>query len=289
MASLIGASFLGSTSMRAGEPAVGSGLSLTAEPSADKWRYHLFNPVPVALMREMSTDRPDATESPYTVDAGHFQLEASFFDYSRDQDAGASARSWTFGSLNLKAGLWNNVDMQIVLDSYTAERVTEDGHRATVAGFGDVQARLKINLWGNDEGKTALALMPFVKIPTSTALSNGRWEGGVIVPFAFEIMEGVDAGVMVEADFVYDEGRGGYETQWVHTATLGFGLTEKLGAFIEYRGVTSPESGFAYLAAFNTGVTFDVTDNLRLDAGVRLGLNDAAEDYGVFTGFSLRF
>ncbi len=41
----------------------------------DKSRYHLFNPTPVGRMREMSTDRPDKTESPYTVDAGHFQWE----------------------------------------------------------------------------------------------------------------------------------------------------------------------------------------------------------------------
>src|SRR5688572_5942243 len=40
-----------------------------------KSHYHLFNPTPRAQMREMSTDRPDQTESPYTVDAGHVQVE----------------------------------------------------------------------------------------------------------------------------------------------------------------------------------------------------------------------
>ena len=44
-------------------------------PAPDKSHYHLFNPTPRELMREFNTDRPDKTESPYTVDAGHFQFE----------------------------------------------------------------------------------------------------------------------------------------------------------------------------------------------------------------------
>ena len=42
-------------------------------PPPDKSVYHLFNPVPREYLRGMNTDRPDQTESPYTVDAGHFR------------------------------------------------------------------------------------------------------------------------------------------------------------------------------------------------------------------------
>src|SRR5436309_3199384 len=54
-------------------------------PPADKSPFSLFNPTPRTLMREMQTDRPDQTESPYTVDAGHFQLEADFDNYTYDR------------------------------------------------------------------------------------------------------------------------------------------------------------------------------------------------------------
>jgi hypothetical protein len=47
--------------------------AVAATGPADKSAFSLFNPTPRELMREMSTDRPDTTESPYTVDAGHFQ------------------------------------------------------------------------------------------------------------------------------------------------------------------------------------------------------------------------
>src|SRR5687767_4843881 len=50
----------------------------------EKWQYHLFRPTPRHLMRDLATDRPDVTESPYTVDAGHFQAELSFIEYVSD-------------------------------------------------------------------------------------------------------------------------------------------------------------------------------------------------------------
>src|SRR6187399_2844674 len=113
-----------------------------AEPVPDKSRYHLFNPTPRAQMREMSTDRPDQTESPYTVDAGHFQLEMDFFKFTYDRHSpdGTRIKSWNVAPVNLKAGLLNNVDLQIVLDNYI--------HESNASGFGDITARLKVNLWG---------------------------------------------------------------------------------------------------------------------------------------------
>ena len=88
----------------------------------DKSQYHLFNPTPRELMRELSTDRPDKTESPYTVDAGHFQIESdlTIFEYDHDRSDGAHIHNetWTVPSLNLKAGLCNFSDLQVVIFPY---------------------------------------------------------------------------------------------------------------------------------------------------------------------------
>ena len=37
----------------------------------NKSQYTLFNPTPDRLLRDLTTDRPDTTECPFTVDAGH--------------------------------------------------------------------------------------------------------------------------------------------------------------------------------------------------------------------------
>ena len=53
----------------------------------DKSGYNLFRPTPDALLREMATDRPDRTESAYTVDAGHYQIEMDLLTYTYDRSS----------------------------------------------------------------------------------------------------------------------------------------------------------------------------------------------------------
>ena len=273
--------------------ALGALCGVICLPAAaeNKSAWHLFNPTPPDQMRELSTDRPDTTESAYTVPAGHFQLEMSFFDYSRDlsPDPADSIRNqaWSFGLMNFKVGVTHNTDLQVIFDTYTQERSTTDEVTDKLSGFSDVTLRFKMNMWGNDEGTTALALMPYVKIPTGTRLSNNEWEGGLIVPMAVAINDTVNLGLMAEMDLVSDPNTGGYDIEWMQTATVGISLTERLGMYVELVGVAGASTDFR--ALLDGGLTFAVTDNLVFDAGVRIGLNRAAEDIGVFSGMSFRY
>jgi hypothetical protein len=110
-------------------------------------------------MREMSTDRPDKTESAYTVDAEHFQFEADLVSFGIDRWNADGERVFgvNVANVNLKAGLYNNVDLQVVVENYIYEQVRADGVTARKSGFGDLTTRLKVNLWGNDGGTTAFA------------------------------------------------------------------------------------------------------------------------------------
>jgi len=236
-------------------------------------------------VREMVTDRPDTTEAPYSVPAGLYQIEASFFDYSRDANRGqGSAEQWIFGQINFKIGVTHDSDLQIIVDSYIQARET-GSPRAT--GFGDVTVRYKQNLWGNDSGTTAFALMPYVTIPTYTQVSEEAWSGGLIAPFAVSVSDRISLGFMGEMDIVHDAETNGYDLEWLHSATMGISLTEKLGMYLELVGIAGEDAD--YQGLFDTGLTYAVTDTLVFDAGVRLGLNRAAPDFGVFTGVSVRF
>lgn len=126
-----------------------------ASAAEDKSGYHLFNPTPTELLREMSTDRPDKTESPYTVDAGRMQVEADFVTYTRDRDTanGADTRvdAWAVAPINLKFGITHRIDLQTVVESYN-HVTTKDhvaGTKVRQSGFGDITTRVKINAWGN--------------------------------------------------------------------------------------------------------------------------------------------
>lgn len=241
----------------------------------DKGAYSIFNPTPDSLLRELSPDRPDTTESPITVDAGHYAAEVSFFDWRKD----SGDTSYTVMAANLKVGLSENTDLQFVFNSYQNE---VDGSE----GFGDIQLRLKWNLWGNDGGNTALAVFPYVKIPTGTAVSNDHWEGGLILPYAVGLTDTLGLGLMAEVDVVWDEDSSNHKFEFLHSAVLGLDLTEKLGAFSEYIGIISEGSYQAFSA---NGFTYAMTPTFIFDIGTQVGLNNNSADFGAFAGFTTRF
>jgi hypothetical protein len=259
-----------------------TGAALSAAEQSD---YHLFNPTPQHLMRELSTDRPDTTESPITLDPGHVQIELSFLEYTRE----GTTDAYDIAPVNLKLGLTHFADLQLVLQPY----LISDGPAGNVAGSGDTQIRLKLNLWGNDGGATAAAIMPFIQFPTGDDdATAGELEGGLIVPVGFELPAGFSLTVMAEFDCVRNSTDDGYRLDLVHTAALGRGLTERLGGFVEYIGVAQfdpNDSADNYLASAAAGLTFAVSPDVQFDAALQFGLTDAADDFLIRSGVSIRF
>ncbi|MCH8822218.1 MAG: transporter [Planctomycetes bacterium] len=260
----------------------------------DKSAYNLFNPTPRHLMRDLSADRPDVTESPITVDAGHIQVELSFLDYRHDDrnNNNTEFEAWTVGATNIKFGLLHNVDLQFVFDAYTDEDTDDKaaGTTSNAKGFNDIQFRLKINLWGNDGGETAFAVMPFIQLPAgSDELSSDHVQGGLIFPFSTELSEGWGLGLMAEVDWVFDEDDDDYDTEFVHTAVLGHDILGSLGGYVEYVGIISGDGDSDYQALIGTGLTYTLSDDMVLDVGANFGVTKAAEDVNLFAGMTVRF
>lgn len=261
-----------------------------------KRQYTLFNPTPRELLRELSTDRPDKTESPYTVDAGHFQVEGDVLNYAYDRHNTAfdntSVESVSIAPINLKVGLCNSADFQLVVETYNSARV-HDRAAGTVTkhrGFGDVIPRLKWNLWGNDGGSTALALMPYVKLPTNQDdLGNNSVEGGLIVPFALELPHGWGMGLMTEFDINRDDAGDGHHAEFVNSITFARDIIGALGGYVEFWSAVSTESDSDWAGTFDVGLTYGLTEDIQLDAGVNIGLTRSADDINPFLGVSWRF
>jgi len=204
----------------------------------------------------------------------------SFLDYAHNGDED----TWSVAPTNLKVGLTNNADIQFVFEPY----VDIDNSAGSESGFGDTQIRLKVNLFGNDSGDTALAVMPFIKIPTAdNGIGNDEFEGGLIVPFSTALTERIGLGLMAELDVVFDEDTNDHEFEFITTAVLGFELTDRWGAYVEGIGITPEDGDFRGL--LGTGVTYAVNPNTVLDAGVNVGLTGDADDVNVFTGLTVRF
>ncbi len=262
-------------------------------PTPDKSAYTAFNRTPESQLRELTTDRPDLTESPYTVDAGWWQLEMDLFSSTRDHDKSGGndvkSTAWSFANINIKLGLTSQIDLQTVFSTYTQVKVTDNltKTRSNISRFGDVLSRLKINFWGNDGGDSAFGLMPFIKWPTNQhGLGNKSVEGGLIVPYAHALPGGWDMGVMTELDFVRNDADNGYTTEWVNSITFGHDLAGKLGGYVE---LASVHTHAAEIVTFDCGLTYGLTKHVQFDLGANIGLTHAADDLNVFAGLSIRF
>ncbi len=257
----------------------------------DKSGYNLFHPVPENLMRELSPDRPDETESAYTVDAGHYQLEMDFVNFTYDKLGGTTTKAWEVGDFNFKAGLLNNVDVQFVYDNYLNVQTKDGlGNATTQSGFGDFTTRLKINLWGNDGGTTAFAFLPYVKFPTSTDnLGNNAVEGGVIFPLAVSLPHDFDLSLETAVSLMKNDENGGYHEEFIASASLDHQIIGKLSGFVEWFSDFTTESHAGWVGTVDTGLEYLVTKNIQLDCDCYFGVTPAAADYNPFCGITVRF
>jgi hypothetical protein len=264
--------------------------------AVDKRQYHLFNPVPAAQLRELVTDRPDKTESPFTVDAGHVQLEmdlATFtYDRHNPERADIRVREWSFANSNIRLGVLNNLELDLIIPVYTHRR-TDDRAAHMVSrnqGFGDVTVRGKVNFWGNDGGTTAFGAIPFLNVPTNgDDLGNHAVEGGLILPLSVKLPGDWELGLMTEVDVNQDSEGSDYHAEWINSATVSHSIFGPLGGYVEFFSQVSAERATPWVGTFDVGLTYEVNKNIQLDAGANLGLTRAADDLNFFAGLSWRF
>lgn len=272
---------------------LGSGVANAAEndPLPDKSVFHLFHPVPEQLMRDLAPDRPDATENPHTVDAGHFQLEMDFANFTYNQARNETVHAWNVAPLNIKLGLLNNVDVQFIYDDYfrtrTHNRITGT---STQSGFGDLTTRLKVNLWGNDGGETAFALLPYVKFPTSTDhLGNSAVEGGMILPLSLELPKDFELSTEVGAGIFRNQNNSGRHGEFIGSISLGHAIVGNLSGYLEFFSSFSTEPHSQWIGTADVGLEFLITKDVQLDCGCNVGLTPAADTAHAFSGITFRF
>jgi hypothetical protein len=266
-----------------------------AEPLPDKSGYTLFNPTPSALMRELSADRPDKTDCPFTVDAGHFQIEMDFANmtYNQPNSERGNVRVTTIEAapINLKVGLLNNLDFQLVYTPYQWEKTDnrDTGIIERESGFEGITPRLKVNLVGNDGGFFALALIPFVTLPLSSGnLENGSVQGGLGIPYSFDI-PGWDVGFQTTFHYNQNGVGSGYHTEFDNSVSIGHRIIGKLSLSAEFFSSVSTERNSAWVGTVDTWLTYEVNKNMRLDAGVYIGVTPAADDWHTWVGMTWRY
>ncbi len=270
------------------------GFAVANDVVLDKSQYTLFNPVPDNQLRDFATDRPTKSFSPYTVDAGHFQYETdlAFYTYDHHNETNVTLSNLTLFNTTAKLGLTQHTDLELAFAplnfNHTTDRASDT--RTSTAGISDLTTRVKFNLLGNDGGDYAVAVVPYVKLPTASSnLGNGHVESGAYIPAAVKLPDDWLLTLLAEVDVLQNANLDGVHTNYQNLINIGHPLMKDVTGYAElYSNLTTDhDSDNQYTA--DCAVTWLVKDNVQLDAGVNIGLNEAAPDWQPYVGISQRF
>jgi hypothetical protein len=264
--------------------------ALADEAAADKSDYTLLNPTPDADLRSFNTDRPPKANSPYTVDAGHFQYETDIAVFGYGDTDGVRTQAWTVVDPTLKLGLTNTIDAELQITPYESVVAKSAANTTSVSGVGDTVARLKINVLGDDHGVIAVALLPYVKLPTAqSGLGNGRVEGGLILPISFSAPGGFTVIVMPEGDYLKDTAVSGYHAAFDFLINVSHPLDKRWTVYTEAFTTQSFRAQEKPIYTLDEALTCALTPNLQLDFGGNFSLNGVAPRAQFYMGLSQRF
>ena len=180
---------------------------------------------------------------------------------------------------NLKVGLTPRADLQVVPRTWSREQITApESPRVERSGFGDVTTRLKVNLWGNDGGTTAMAVMPFVTWPTSQD-QLGRREGRGRPHRSARGRAAPRVGLCVMA-----AGQPAPPLRWRGRSGVGrvrhrrARRDRKPRGFVELFGAYANAPGADWTGTFDAGLTYRARPRCDGRRGFYAGLTSATED-----------
>src|SRR5262249_42116374 len=136
-----------------------------------------------------------------------------------------------------------------------------------ISGVGDLYLRSKINLWGNDGGKSAFALIPIVKVPSAPpGIGNGATEGGIIAPLSFSLPNNLTLLFNSQVAILKDTVGGGYHPGLANLVNLSAPIAKNVTLYGELWSnfnFDNPRTIQQY--SFDTAVAYIVRPNFQIE------------------------
>lgn len=226
----------------------------------------------------MSTSlRAQITEWPTTVKPGRFLIEMDALSLTLDKEAGSKYTAFGAATTFLTTGLTENWDVQVGAELFFSQKIETTSFTERHSGIGDVYVRTKWRFF--DEGGSAVAIMPYVKLPTRTVgVGSNSMEGGIIVPWSTELPGAFKVRAMAELDFRRNDADDGYDTFWYASMAFTRSVTKALGIYGEAT-LGKSTGGASAEGLMGGGVTLAVSDSIWWDYAMYKGISKGAADW----------
>ena len=223
----------------------------------------------------IQTDRPDLTESAFTVPAGYFQLESGLLRIYNNSDTQLNLHP----TLLLKYGLSKTIELRFITDFTTYQN---NGTKEFLILPIAVGVKIAISEEKGIIPKTAF--IGHLKIPTG---GESDLASTYFAPsFRFTMQHTLSKKMSLGYNLGTEWSGITAEPIFIYTITSAIGLSDTWGAYIEL---------FGYAPQFNRaehsvdgGFTYLLNNNCLADLSFGLGLTSNAPDYFISAGFSFR-
>lgn len=230
-------------------------------------------------------DRPDLTDSPETVPRGLAQLETGV-TFLRDAAGDRPVRRLTTGGL-LRLGVAETLEFRLGADLFVRER----GEGTGTSGVGDTTVGAKWHLADDEGWRPALAVLPFVKLPTA---SRGKGLGSGRVDFGGVLALGKDLPADWHVDLNFgltavslSEAPGGLFLQKVATGSFSWALTDRVAPYWEIFYVSRDSPTAQQSVGTDFGVVVTVHRRVAIDVAAGFRLAGASPDWVVTGGLTV--
>ena len=115
-----------------------------------------------------------------------------------------------------------------------------------------------------------------------------RRVGCLLLPLLLRLPADWEIGMDVVVGHLRNEVRGGYHQEAIQSVTVGHDIG-KWSGYLELFSDVSNEAHAGWVATFDCGMSYRLTRDVQLDAGVNIGLTKAADDVNPFVGLSVRY
>ena len=264
------------------------GCSRCSPGTLMQWSYGTSFSGGPNLDEPLVTDRPDFTEASTTVGLGVAQLEFGY-TYTDNDDAGVSTRTQSLGEPLLRVGIlaeW--LELRVGLPPLS-ERTASGGMANTTSGTGDLYLGFKLALTPQEQMLPEMGLIPQVNVPTgSNAFTSGEVEPGVNWIYSWELNDFLSTAGSTQGNRRVDATGDAY-LEMAQSWTIAYSLGERVGAYTEWFALIPHSADTAQTQHYaNGGFTYLLSNDVQFDIRAGVGLNDAADDFFVGTGLSIR-
>ena len=240
-------------------------------------------------LRDFCPNRPGKGSPACILDRGHWQVEGDAVDYARDRRNGVTTTDTSIADFQIRYGLTSRSEVQLSWAPFLGEHVTGAGR---IHGAGDASLALRWSLTDPDGKGPEVAIQPFVTAPVgSSAFTDDKWTGGVGVPIAIPLSEGVSLGLYPQWTRVPNASGHGDHDAWSGAAGLGFSAGP-FGYGVELWGAQDDDpAGKTRQGSFDLTGTWQpiAVKDTQLDAGLNLGLNHHTPGHEIYLGLAHRF